>query len=105
MSSEIIHFSASLQTWRGDKGAWTFLMVTGEPAEAIAAHEFVRRLELGRRRGFGSVKVKLRIGESAWNTSVFPTKEGGWFLPIKASIRRAEGLVDGDKATVELELL
>ena len=34
----------------------------------------MQRLEFGRRRGFGSVKVMARIGETQWKTSVFPQK-------------------------------
>lgn len=105
MNKEIVHVTAPLQIWRGEKGAWTFLSITGEPAAAVSAHELVRRLELGRRRGFGSVKIVLRIGASEANTSVFPMQEGGWFLPVKAAIRRAEGLTEGDEVTAELELL
>ncbi len=33
------------------------------------------------------------VGDSRWQTSVFLQKEsGGFFLPIKAQVRRAEGL-------------
>ena len=60
---------------------------------------------LGKRRGFGSVRVTARIGESAWQTSLFPRKTGGWFLPIKKPVRLAEGLDFGDEVEGELELL
>lgn len=104
-NNETIRFSAPLQTWRGEKGTWTFLSVTGAAAEAIAAHELVRRLELGRRRGFGSVKIVLHIGSSSANTSVFPVQDGSWFLPVKKAIRRAEDLAEGGEVAAELELL
>ena len=58
-----------------------------EAAEAIVAHEFERRLEMGKRRGFGSVKVTVPLGESRWRTSLFPNKDGSWFLPIKKPVR------------------
>jgi hypothetical protein len=65
----------------------------------------MRRLELGKRRGFGSVKVEARIGDSVWRTSVFPPKEGGWFLPVKKAICRAEGLTEKEEVEVALRLL
>ena len=66
----------------------------------------MRRLETGRRRGFGAVKVRVEIGETRWDTSIFPHKEsGGWLLPIKASVRKAEGVVAGDEVTLTLTLL
>ena len=56
------------------------------------------------RRGFGSVKVIVRVGGSEWRTSVFPQKSGGWFLPVKKAIQRAEGLMEGEPVEAELEL-
>ncbi|MEO6153701.1 MAG: DUF1905 domain-containing protein [Croceibacterium sp.] len=82
-----------------------FVAVTGDAADAVAGHELARRLELGKRRGFGSVKVTVTVGSSTWQTSLFPQKTGGWFLPIKKPIRLAEDLDYGDDVTVQLELL
>jgi hypothetical protein len=81
-----------------------WVALTGEAAEAVAAHELVRRLELGKRRGFGSVKVTARVGESKWQTSLFPQKSGGWFLPVKKPVRLAENLDFGAVIEGELEL-
>ena len=106
MSSEAVSFTAPLLVWRTEKyGDIGYVRIKGETADAIRAFELMRQLELGRRRGFGSVKVNVRVGESRWSTSVFPQKEGGWFLPIKKAICRAEGLEAGDMVAVELELL
>ena len=93
--------------WRGDgQGSWHFLTLAGEAAETIRAHEAMRRLEYGKGRGFGSVKVTATIGESRWSTSVFPSKgHDGYLLPVKAAIRRAEDLAEGDEVAVALELL
>jgi len=92
--------------WQGEAhGGIGYVLVSGAAAEAISGHELMRRLELGKRRGFGSVKVTARIGASEWRTSVFPQKSGGWFLPVKKAIQRAEGLVQGEPVEVELELL
>ena len=106
MSPNKVSFTAPLSVWRTeDYGDIFYVAIAGETAEAIAAHELVRRLELGRRRGFGSVKVDVQVGDSRWSTSVFPQKTGGWFLPVKRAICRAEGLEAGDEVAVRLELL
>lgn len=106
MSTDTVHFTAPLLVWRTEKyGDIGYVRIAGEAAEAISAHELMRRLELGHRRGFGSVKVNVEVGESRWSTSVFPPKEGGWFLPIKKAICCAEGLAAGDDVAVRLELL
>ncbi|MCB2051762.1 MAG: DUF1905 domain-containing protein [Novosphingobium sp.] len=105
--NERVTFSARLWRWTGaQNGTWHFLTVTGEEAEAIATHALMHKLETGAARGFGSVRVNVTIGSSTWRTSVFPSKErGGWILPVKRVIRRAEDLAEGDTVQAELELL
>ena len=106
MDVETVSFTGPLLVWvTGQYGEIGYVMIGGEAAEAISAHELARRLELGRRRGFGSVKVNASVGGSCWSTSVFPPREGGWFLPVKKAICRAEGLAAGDPVAVRLELL
>jgi hypothetical protein len=103
---DTVSFTAPLLVWRTEKyGDIGYVRVTGAAAEAITEHELVRRLELGRRRGFGSVKVNVVVGNSRWSTSVFPQKDEGWFLPVKKAICRAEGIEAGDEVTFQLELL
>jgi hypothetical protein len=104
--TETVSFAAPLLVWRTEQyGDIGYVAIEGEAAEAIAAHELMRRLELGRRRGFGSVRVEAAVGASRWHTSVFPQKGGGWFLPVKKAVCRAEGLAAGDEVAVRLELL
>lgn len=95
--------TAKLWIWTTDKApaSWHFLTITGEVAEAIHALALMRRLEFGRKRGWGSMKVRATIGDTSWETSIFPDKDsGGWMLPVKADVRKAEGMVAGDKVTV-----
>ncbi len=69
-------------------------------------HARLHRLEFGRQRGFGSVKVMARVGETEWNTSVFPqSKQSEWVLLLSKKVMRAEGLSEGDLVSVMLELL
>ena len=101
-----LRFSAPLEAMVIEEGMAPvgFVHLAGDLAEQVSAHEMERRLELGKRRGFGSVKVAVRVGESRWQTSVFPHR-GGWFLPIKKPVRLAEDLAEGQPVDVELELL
>ncbi|MDG1707876.1 MAG: DUF1905 domain-containing protein [Emcibacteraceae bacterium] len=84
------------------KGAWYFIRVEGEKAEQIKF--FTDPKNTGRkRRGWGSVKVKATVGETTWETSIFPSKErGDYVLPVKAAVRKAEKLLDGNQVTVRL---
>ena len=96
-----------LWIWTSDNApaSWHFLTLSGEVAEAIHALALIRRLEGGRKRGFGSMKVRATVGDTSWETSIFPAKNlNGWLLPVKAAVRKAEGLVAGDLVRVELEV-
>ena len=105
MEDEVLTVSGTLLGWRNDGGLLaTYLRIEGDAANQISAHELHSRIVRGKRRGFGSVKVNARCGGSEWSTSVFP-QDYGWFLPVKAAVRRAEGLEEGGEAEVELELL
>jgi len=84
--------------------AWHFVTIDGAAGEALSATALMQRLERGRRAGFGSLKVRVTIGGSSFATSVFPSKELGWLLPVKASVRKAEGIADGDVVELVIEL-
>ncbi|HMP46042.1 MAG TPA: DUF1905 domain-containing protein [Sphingopyxis sp.] len=57
------------------------------------------------RKGFGSARVTATVGDTVWNTSVFPHREsGGWLLPVKAAVRKAEALAEGEAVTVTVSL-
>ena len=95
----MITVTAPLWVWNGEKGSWHFLTVpTGEALE-------VRVASLGPRTGFGSVRVEATIGDVCWRTSIFPQKDGGYILPVKADVRRRAAIEAGDDVTFTLDLL
>ena len=105
IEDEVSH-QGKLWKWQGEgPAAWHFITIDGAAGDTLSALAVMRKLELGRSRGFGSLKVRARIGESAWATSVFPDKVRGWLLPVKAAVRKAEGLVEGAVVEVVLEVL
>lgn len=56
-------------------------------------------------RGWGSLPVTVTIGETTFATSIFPDKKSGMYLlPLKASVRKAEGLFAEDMVTVHCAL-
>ena len=82
------------------------MIFTGAEAEALAGHALMHRLEFGRARGFGSLKIMARIGATEWKTSVFPqNSQSEWILLVSKKVMRAEDLAEGDAVTLELELL
>lgn len=54
--------------------------------------------------GFGSLPCTVTLGATTWRTSVFWSKAGGYLLPMKASVRKAEGIADGATVVYELEV-
>ena len=53
--------------------------------------------------GWGVIPVHVRIGKSRWQTSLFP-KDDRYLVPIKADIRKAEKLEEGDAVTIDLQI-
>jgi hypothetical protein len=95
----VITVTAPLKLWTGENGSWHFLTVPEDQSGEIRAHA------LAAMRGFGSVRVEASIHDVTWRTSVFPQKSGGYFLPVKADVRRRTGIAAGDEVTVSLELI
>lgn len=87
-------------TSSGQAGAWHFVHVDKKTSETIKAkHTRVRR-------GFGSVRVNATIGKTTWQTSIFPdSRSGTYLLPLKASVRHAESIADGDTITFNLAII
>jgi Domain of unknown function (DUF1905) len=105
--SETFHHTGPLWIWTTDKApaSWHFITIDGEAGDAIKATSIMRRLEGNRSRGFGSMKVTATIGGTSWATSIFPAKDvGGWMLPVKAAVRKAEGIAAGDIVKVGLSV-
>lgn len=110
--SETLAITLPLQRWQGDRGTYHLVNIDGEKAEAIATHAALHRMEFGKQRGFGSVKVIARIGGTEWKTSVFPMnvedmsrKTKNWTLLVSKKVMRAEDLAEGDPVELELEML
>jgi hypothetical protein len=59
----------------------------------------------GPKRGFGAVRVTARIGATTWGTSIFPSRSrGGYVMGIKRQVRQAEGVEEGARVEVFLEI-
>lgn len=93
-----ITFEAALWRYQGAQAAWFF--VTLPKAAGDELHFRGRR----RKAAWGSIPVGVTVGATLWKTSVFPDrKTGSFLLPIKADVRRAESLIEGEAVSVELE--
>ena len=89
-----IDFEAPVWYWRGPSPFY-FVSV---PAELAAQLRAVSSLVT---YGWGMVPVQALVGATRWKTSMFP-KDGGYVLPLKDAVRRAEGIGEGDVVQVRL---
>jgi hypothetical protein len=97
----MITVTAPIWLWSEGKGSWHFLTISAEEALEIRMESAAS----GIRRGFGSVRVSATINGITWRTSIFPQKSGGYILPIKAEVRRAASVGEGDEVRVTLDLV
>ena len=92
----IIEFNGKIWYWRGP-AQWYFVTVPAKLSRDLKAIVgFVTY-------GWGMIPVQARIGKTKWTTSLFP-KDGRYVVPVKASIRKAEKLEEGDTVTMRLEV-
>lgn len=92
-----VQFEAKVWLYPGDTANWHF--VTLPKPIGVTFKEAYRGLT----KGFGSLPVKVTIGATTWTTSIFPDKySGSYLLPLKASVRKAEGIYVEDEVRVKL---
>lgn len=78
-------------------GAWHFVTLPADLSKRI------QTLTSGRRKPFGSFRVQARTGKSHWETSLFmDAKRAAFLLPVKADVRRKEGIKPGDTIVVSI---
>jgi hypothetical protein len=95
-----VTFGAKLFEWTSTVTSWFFFRM---PADQSAE---LREQMDGLTKGFGSIRVEATIGDSIWQTSVFPegsTKQ--YMLPVKAAIRTAQGLLAGESVGISVRVL
>lgn len=91
-----IEFTGKIWFWRGP-APWFFVTIPEKESGDIQAISRVVTY------GWGVIPVHIRIGKTEFRTSLFP-KDGRYLVPIKASVRKAEGLEEGDNVTIHLEV-
>jgi len=93
-------FEADVWLWQSRDEGWHFVTLPRDVADEI---EFRYS---GPSRGFGAVKVRVQIGDTTWDTSIFPSREQeSYVLPLKKKVRDAEGVEAGGTVEVEIELI
>lgn len=95
-------FAGECWLWQAEKAAWHFISLPKDKSEEI---KFFNENLTHKKRGWGAVRVKVTIGETSWETSIFPHKASNtYILPIKAGVRTAEGIKVGDAVDVHVKI-
>lgn len=89
-------FDGKIWFWRGP-APWYFVTVPEAQCRAIKA------ISNSVTYGWGMIPVTVWLGKSRWTTSLWP-KDESYIVPIKANIRRAEKVEEGDTVTIRLEV-
>lgn len=91
-----LEFSGKIWFWKGP-APYYFVTVPAEQSGDLKAISSLVTY------GWGVIPVLVRIGQTEWQTSLFP-KDGCYLVPLKDRVRKAENLHEGDKVSVRLEV-
>lgn len=98
MSKKTFTVKNKMWLWPGVQAAWHFIYVDGKVKDDIR--------KVAKSHHMGMVRVRATLGETVWETSLFPNKKEDCFImAIKKKVRQAEGIFDGDEVIVALELI
>ncbi len=89
-----LEFTGALWFWKGP-APWHFITVPDDECAALEA------VSASVSYGWGMIPGTAQIGGTRWSTALFP-KDGGYIVPVKTWVRRAEGLGLGDVVSVRL---
>lgn len=89
-----LRFSGEVVYWRGP-APYHFVPVGEHEAAALRAASALVSY------GWGVIPVAATLGGTEWTTSLFP-RDGGYLVPIKDAVRRAEDVEVGDTVTLRL---
>jgi hypothetical protein len=87
-------FAGTVIEWRGPS-PYYFVPVPDEESADIGEVAAMATY------GWGVIPVLARIGETDFETSLFP-KDGGYLLPLKDAVRKPQGITAGQNVTVGL---
>jgi hypothetical protein len=89
-----LEFRGEVWFWRGPSPFHFVTVPEDESAELEAASALVTY-------GWGMIPVEVLVGSTRWTTSLFP-KDGGYLVPLKDRVRKAEAIDVGDTVTLRL---
>lgn len=89
-------FRGPIWYWRGP-APWYFVTVPEAECQALEA------IAGAVTYGWGMIPADVQVGKTRWTTALWP-KDGAYIVPLKASVRKAEAIEEGDTVTVQLDV-
>lgn len=88
--------------WQAEKGSWHFITLPQDKSEEI---KYFNENMHEKQRGWGAVRVLATIGDTCWETSIFPASQlGAYILPVKADVRKKERISAGSQVKARLKI-
>ena len=96
---KIFKLKEEVWLYPGETANWHFVYIDKKPSNEITKNFGHKR------RGWSSFPVSVTIGKTKWATSIFFDKKSEcYLLPLKALIRRKEGIMRGDKINFSIKI-
>lgn len=92
-----LEFSGKIWYWRGPA---PFYFVTVPDEESRELKDILTRVTYG----WGMVPVNATLGRTRFYTALFH-KDGNYVVPLKVAVRKSEGVDEGDRVHLSLEVI
>jgi hypothetical protein len=93
-------YTVTVKVWLyPGNGGWHFVSIPPDTTQDIDFYFSHAK------KGWGSLPVTVTVGSTTWTTSIFADKKTAtYLLPVKADVRKAEGITAGDDISLTMEL-
>lgn len=97
--AKVFKITAKVWLYPSETASWHFLTIPRNESQTIKS-------TFGSlAKGWGSLPVSVKIGKTTWTTSIFlDSKSGTYILPLKALVRKQEGICEGDTVTCTITI-
>ncbi|MBP6945850.1 MAG: DUF1905 domain-containing protein [Candidatus Pacebacteria bacterium] len=98
MKAKLYKVKSKIWLYPGMAG-WHFVSIDKKQSEEI------KKKFGSMKRGWGSLPAVVTLGKTVWRTSIFPdTKAGAYLLPLKAEVRKKEGVYADESISFSIEI-
>lgn len=91
-----LEFSGAVHEWRGPA---PYYFVTVPDDGCVAISDAAAAVTYG----WGMIPVTVTLGRTTWTTSLWP-KDDAYVVPLKAAVRKAESVGDGDTVQLVMQI-